>query len=82
MEPAVCHISGTAAGPDNGIVRVEARIGDCIRVNGSRVSACVGSVVDCLDQQPQTQEFSVRKFKIDRMPEGTTCAQVVASSFD
>jgi hypothetical protein len=51
-------------------------------VNGSGESACVGSIVDFLDQQPQTQEFSVSKLKMRRMPEGTTCAQVVASSFD
>jgi hypothetical protein len=75
-------ISGTAAGPDNGIVRLEARVGGCVRVNGSAESVCGGSTIDFLDQQPQTQNFSVSTFKMRRLAEGATCKDVVGAKFD
>jgi hypothetical protein len=75
-------INGFVRGPDNGIMRLEGRIAGCVRVNGDGETACGGSTVDFLDQQPQTQKFSETKLQIRRLPEGATCSDVWKTNFD
>jgi hypothetical protein len=75
-------ISGLTIGPDNGRVKVEGRVGGCVRVEGGGETACGGSTVDFLDQQDQTQKLSETRFQMRRLPEGATCEQVRATKFD
>jgi hypothetical protein len=77
------RVSGSLVGPDNGRVQLDARIAGCVRVSGSSETACGNGVLDFLDNdEAQDQRVESGSFVIQRVPQGTTCAQVRALSFD
>jgi hypothetical protein len=75
-------LSGNISGPDNGQFKMDARVGGCVRVNGSGESACAAGAIDFLDQQPQTQKPSNVSFKMIRVPDGATCRDVQTANYD
>ena len=75
-------MSGSIAGPDSGQLKLETRVGGCVRVNGSGESACGSGPVDFYDQQPQTQKLSNAKFTLKRLPANATCADVRAANYN
>jgi hypothetical protein len=74
-------ITGEVTGPDNGQLKLDTRVGGCVRVNGSDESVCAAGAVDFLDQQPQTQNLSDAKFTIKRLADGASCADVRTASY-
>jgi hypothetical protein len=74
--------SGVVTGPDNGQFRLEARVAGCVRVEGGGETACAGGTIDFLDQQAQTQDVSDAKFKMKRIRDGATCADVRTTSYE
>jgi hypothetical protein len=76
-------VSGTITGPNNGQFSMDTRIGGCVRQEGSDLNVnCASAAINFLDQQPQTQEISDSKFKMRRMAEGVTCADVLAANYE
>lgn len=74
-------LSGEVTGPDNGQLKLDTRVGGCVRVNGSDESVCAGPTVDFLDQQPQTQNLSDAKFTLKRLSDGASCADVRGATY-
>ena len=77
------EISGDVVGPDGGKIRVDARIGGCVRTNGSGEAACPASVISFLDDGSQAQDITAATFKLKRLTDpNPTCAMVRAVNFD
>jgi hypothetical protein len=74
-------ITGAVTGPDNGQLKLDTRVGGCVRENGGSESVCAAGAVDFLDQQPQTQNLSDGKFTLKRLSDGASCADVRAASY-
>jgi hypothetical protein len=76
------QLSGSVVGPNSGNVQIDARIGGCVRTNGTGETACSDSVVDFLDGGAQAQGVVAGTFKVLRADPSVTCATVRATNFD
>lgn len=77
------QISGDIVGPGAGnTIQADARIGSCVRTNGSGEGGCSDSAIDFLDTQPQTQKTTSAKFVIKRANANPTCKDIVNLNYD
>ena len=76
------RINGDVVGPDSGNhMKIDMRVGGCIRVNGSAESGCADSQIDFLDEQP-AQAIGDTTFEMRRLPAGATCKDVTSFNYD
>jgi hypothetical protein len=76
-------VSGTVSGPDSGSVHFDARVGSCIRVNGTAETACSSSLVDFIDETPQSQnKVDSSSFVMKRVSDTITCDQVRSYNYN
>jgi hypothetical protein len=77
------QLSGEVVGPDGGKARVDARVGGCVRSNGSGEAACPSNVIAFLDGGAQNQQIVSATFKVKRLSDpNATCAAVRAVDFE
>jgi hypothetical protein len=76
-------ISGEVIGPEDGKVKLDGRVGGCIRNNGATETACTSSIVDSFDSAVISERVTGASFQIKRSPTTQlTCAMVRAIDFD
>jgi len=77
-------MSGDLAGPGNGKVQLESRIGGCVRTNGENETACADGLVDQNDSASVSLDIVSATFKTKRVanPSTASCAVVRATNFD
>jgi hypothetical protein len=76
------QVSGDLIGPNAGPVKLDGRIGGCVRTNGSGETACPDTVIDFLDAGASSQGGVKGYFKAKRVAADATCATVRATNFD
>jgi hypothetical protein len=78
------EISGDIYGRDGNTVRMEARIGGCIRTHGDDETACNDSAIEFLDTAAQWDVSSEASFRAKRLPAdaAVSCAAARAMAYD
>lgn len=74
--------SGNIVGPDNGRIKLEARIGGCVRTTGSSETACASPSIDFIDQAAQNHNVVSATFLIKRLPRTATPSCALVRNFD
>jgi hypothetical protein len=75
------EISGNVTGPDNGRAHLDTRIGSCVRVDGDGEVACSSGLLDFLDSSAAPSAIESQTFKMKRVADTTSCAEVRGLSF-